>query len=671
MPHRQFPMPVPDDGQLATAAPVFADHRVQGFSALGGFLIYRADLATGVIEWTPGLLWGWGYLPEDIEPCVAWWLARTHPDDVATVTRFLQEALEGKRTEWTLHYRMQRADGSWAHVEGRARLLRAPDGRPISTEGVVRDVSEQREAEAALREREVMFRLLTEQSRELICRRDADGRYLYVSPAIVELAGWTPEQLVGRNAYEYLHPDDVDRIRAEAHALALRGEVARTGIQYRFRRADGSYLWLETLTRPITDDTGAVVELHTSSRNVTERRLLEEQLARAQKLEAIGMLAGGVAHDFNNLMTIVRGNIELVRDVVVDAEAGELLTEALEATQRAASLTRQLLILGRRNLEQRVPVDLSAAVRGMSGLLTRLAGADVRVRIDAAAPCWVDGDHTTLEQVLLNVVSNARDAIQGAGSIDIAVGPVTLASAHHATLGTVPAGTWVRLAVADTGEGMSPDVLAHALEPFFTTKDQGRGTGLGLPTVLAAVQRLDGHLTVDSQPGRGTTVACWLPPVPTPTASSAPPEEPSSSRPDDGQAPLVLVVDDEPSVRSVARRALEKHGFLVKTAEDGSDALALLEGGLRPHLILTDVMMPRMSGPALAEAVLARDPTMPVVFMSGFAREELLQDGMLGHDHPLVHKPFTLNDLLAAVQGALATARGPALGTDTAIFRPA
>ena len=653
MPHRKTSMTVPDDGDLASAARLFADPRLRQYSDLAGLLMYRADLATGAIEWTPALLWQLGYRPEDVTPTVDWWLGSMHPEDMATVTVFLREALEGKRAEWELHYRLRRADGSWAHVEGRARLLRDAAGRPVSTEGVVRDVSEQRAAEEALREREAAFRLLAEGSRELICRHAQDGTYTYVSSAIREITGWEPTDLVGRNPYEFFHPDDHTRIQEEGHATAMRGELNRNGVVYRFRCEDGSHVWLDTLTRPIVNDAGDIVEFQTSSRDVTERRLLEERLARSQKLEAIGVLAAGVAHDFNNLMTIVRGNIELLQDQPTHPEASELLAEVHDATQRAAALTRQLLIIGRREMTRLTPMDIAATVRTLAGLLARLTGDRAEVVLAADHPCWVEADASMIEQVLLNLVKNARDATDGPGRIHVSVAAVTVAADCVSAAGHVPAGDWIRLSVLDDGIGMSAEVLARAFEPFFTTKSEDLGTGLGLATVQAVVQRLGGHLTIDSAPMQGATVSCFFAPTAafdTDFAAAAP----LAGRADEAKGNHILVVDDEPSVLAVARRMLERNGYSVTTAVGGLDAMAKFELGLSPDLLLTDVMMPGMSGRALAESVLVRAPAMPVVFMSGFAREGLLQDGMIGQDHPLVRKPFALDELLGVVQEALA-----------------
>jgi two-component system, cell cycle sensor histidine kinase and response regulator CckA len=649
-------MPIGDDGRAATAAPVFADPRVRTFASLGDLLMYRADLESGELAWIPTLLERWGYTDTEIEATTAWWLGITHPDDRAVLVAFLEEALAGRRTEWGLRYRMRRADGTWAHVLGRARLLRDEDGRPLATEGVVRDVSTMAAAEEELRDREQRYRLLAENSRELICRHDPDGTYRYVSPAVRELAGWTPAEMLGKNPYEFFHSDDRTRIAQESHDLALRGELDRVGIVYRFLRRDGSFVWLETLTRPILDADGGIVALQTSSRDVSERRQLQEQLARGQRLEAIGTLAGGVAHDFNSLLTVVIGNTELLLEDAVDAETRSALEEVRYATRRAVALTRQLLILGRQELPSNSLLDLARTLRALEPIATRMAGGGVRVTLKTADGCWVTGDQGQLEQVVLNLVGNACAAMPDGGALRISCEPIVLGEDVPGAIGHVPAGSWLRLAVSDNGIGMSSEVLGRASEPFFTTKPTGQGTGLGLATVQTILQGLRGHLTIESKQGSGTTVTCWLPPAPAPAASQIDRSNRTANGLEGSDLPLVLVVDDEPAVRWVTQRMLERHGYRVATAEDGGAALAAFDRGLRPAMVLTDVMMPVMSGRALADALHERGLRLPIVFMSGYAREELLADGLLGNELPLVHKPFTPATLLNALRDALASA---------------
>jgi PAS domain S-box-containing protein len=513
----------------------------------------------------------------------------------------------------------------------------------------VRDSSRIRAAEVALRKSEEHFRLLTEHSRELVCRHDADGTYRYVSPAITELTQWAPDDLLGRTPYEFFHPDDRARIAADAHATALQGDLVTIGMQYRFRCKDGTYRWLETLTRPLFDESNTVIGLQTSSRDVTDRRQAEQMLMKTQKLDAIGHLASGVAHEFNNLLTVTSANLDLLLATPHDEHTHALLSESLAATTGAAVLTRQLMTLGRRELPRREAVDITVLLERLSPMLRRLAGPRTTLQVGAAPDMWVNGSATQLEQVLLNLVANARDALRDRLDIAVRAESVVLAEPLQARVGAVPAGSWVCLRVEDTGVGIPDTVLDHILEPFYTTKPAGTGLGLGLPTIVAILTDLGGTLTVSTTEGHGTTVTCWLPPCARPaTATAVGPTARGRSQRRAGCR--VLLVDDEPAVLKVAHRVLMTLGFDVTPAASAAEALSNLGNGPPPDVMLTDVTMPEMSGPELVRRVHELMPSLPVAFMSGYAREDLLQQGQIGEEVPLVHKPFVAADLCAALE---------------------
>lgn len=637
-----------DDGSTASLRPVLTDPRIQSLAGLGSLLIFRTDLATGVTVWTPELLRQWGYDIDVTGTHQQWWLEHTHPDDVAILTRYLEEALAGEREQWELAYRFLRADGTWAWAEGRARIVRDAAGHPVATEGVVRDSSRIRAVEAELRRSEEHFRLLTEHSRELVCRHDADGTYRYVSPAITELTQWTPNDLLGQTAYEFVHPDDRARIADEAHAMALQGELDSIGMVYRFRCKDGTYRWLETLTRPLLSESNTVIGLQTSSRDVTDRRQAEQMLMKTQKLDAIGHLASDVAHGFNNLLTVTSANLDLLLATLHDEHTHALLTESLTATTGAAVLTRQLMTLGRRELPQREAIDVTALLERLSPMLRRLAGPRTTLQVGAEPELWVAGSPSQIEQVLLNLVANARDALRGRPDIVVRAESVVLAEPRQARVGEVPAGSWVCLHVEDTGVGIPDAVLDHMLEPFYTTKPAGTGLGLGLPTIVAILTDLGGTLTVSTTEGRGTTVTCWLPPCTRPDSPSV--VAPGAlARRQSRSGCRVLLVDDEPAVLKVAHRVLRTLGFDVTPAASAAEALSHLGDGPPPDVMLTDVTMPEMSGPELVRRVHELMPSLPVAFMSGYAREDLLQQGQIGEEYPLVHKPFVAADLCAAL----------------------
>lgn len=646
-------MTLADDGSVASLSPLLTDPRIQSLAGLGDLLIYRSELSTGLTVWTPALLKRWGYAVDAVSKSDKWWMERTHPDDAPALGALLQESLDGQRDEWALSYRFRKADGSWARVEGHARIVRDAQGRPIATEGVVRDVTPMYEVEEALRTSEALFRLLTENSRELVCRHDADGTYRYASPAITELTQWTPADLVGKSPYEFFHPEDRERISSESHVLALAGQLDSVGIVYRFRCRDDSYRWLETLTRPLLDDAGEVIGLQTSSRDVTDRRLLEERLAQSQKMDAIGLLAGGVAHEFNNLLTVASANLDLLLAETPDAHAHALQAEALAAVTGAAVLTKQLMTLGRRELPQREPVDLCATLHRMTPMLRRLAGTRADVQVDVIGDAWVSGSHTQVEQLVFNLVANARDAQPDGGQIAVRGETTTLPEPYAAQLGSVPAGHWVRLTIEDSGPGVARGVLERMLEPFFSTKEAGTVLGLGLSTVQSIVAEMGGHFTVETAQDKGTVVTCWLPPAARPDYAT--PDGTPITRSDRADKPPrsschVLIVDDDPAVLKVAHRVLDRLGFQVTAAHGAPKALELIAEGTVPDVLLTDVTMPEISGPELARRLHAQFPSMPIAFVSGYAREELLTDGLIGEEFPLVHKPFVAADLRDVIE---------------------
>jgi PAS domain S-box-containing protein len=400
---------------------------------------------------------------------------------------------------------------------------------------------------------------------------------------------------------------------------------------------------------------GRLVRVWGTQRDITERRLLEEQLRQAQKLEAVGRLAGGIAHDFNNILTAILGTSDLMLDDLppqhpVRADVAEVRKAAL----RAAELTRQLLAYSRRQVLTPSRIDLNGVVAGVEPMLRRLIGADVELTTSLAADLpAVRADASQLEQVILNLVLNARDAMPQGGRVNVATDTVQLDAASAARPPALPAGRYVQLAVVDTGVGMGPDIRAHLFEPFFTTKEVGKGTGLGLATVYGIVDQSGGAIAVDTEPGRGTTMRILLPPAaPSPAedlpAGMAP--EPAGPR---GQT--VLLVEDEDAVRGMARRALEGAGFQVLAAANGAEALALASDHPSiPGLLLTDLVMPGMNGRELARQVTQRWPGVPVLYMSGYSDEVALRQDL---DGTLLQKPFDIDTLVRQARAAIERSR--------------
>ena len=543
-----------------------------------------------------------------------------------------------------------RADGRDVWV-GQNVQIEVRDGRVVALLAVARDITARRAAEDALRESEERHRFLAEHSQDMLARMSLDGRFLYVSPVCRSLLGMDPEALVGRSMADLCDAGDAERLQAVQCRLIGHHGVETT--TFRVQRDDGKDVWLETTHQAIVDDdTGAVQGFLAVSRNVTERRRLEEDLRHVQKMEAVGQLAGGVAHDFNNLLTAIRGFSDvLFQSIRADDPRRADVLEICKATDRAATLTRQLLAFSRRQVMRPEALSLNTVVTDLARILQRLLGESIavttRLEPDLAIVCVDPGQ---MEQVLLNLALNARDAIgQAGGTLTIETANVEFAAgadARHAP------GAYAVLRVIDTGSGMTPEVRERLFEPFFTTKEMGRGTGLGLSMVYGIVTQSGGFITVDSAPGQGATIAIHLPS--TPGASQAARPAPPRSRVVRGGTGTILIAEDSEGVRALAERILRDEGYTVLTARDGIEALDVA----RHHagdidLLLTDVMMPRMNGGELARAFAAERPEAVIALMSGYVDEEALRHTLDDPEAPILQKPFSALTLLERIRSLL------------------
>jgi PAS domain S-box-containing protein len=474
-----------------------------------------------------------------------------------------------------------------------------------------------------------LIELLIESSHDGIAAFDRETRYTLWNPEMERMTGVPQADVLGRAV-----PEVFPQIWAELYEqimMTLAGEVVRLE-NYSYRVAStGRSGVCEAILSPIVED-GEVVGVVTSTRDVTERTRLEDQLRRAQHMETVGQLAGGIAHDFNNLLTVIRGFSELLAQrLESDAVGLRSATEIMKAAEQAAVLVRQLLAFGRRDMVQPRELDLNELVSGMEDVLQRLVGASVQLAIRAEpGPAWILADHGEAEQILLNLAVNARDAMPGGGSLVIEMSTID---------GDVV------VSVSDSGVGMDEDTLARAFEPFYTTKPPGLGTGLGLATVYGIVERSGGRVTLESQPGKGTTARVSLPRVPAPGAA---PVASAPSSPET-RAATILLVEDVASVRAVTRAILEGAGYTVIEATDGTTALEVVGNATgRIDLVLSDVVMPGMSGRELAARLAELRPEARVVLMSGYAERAGGADAGV-----LLQKPFTSDALLSRLDEEL------------------
>jgi len=477
---------------------------------------------------------------------------------------------------------------------------------------------------------------------DMLTRRGPDGTILYASPVSFRLLGYTPDDLVGHSVFEYVHSEDLETVRGMTARLLGSGGVETAS--YRVRRRDGHYIWFETTSQAVRDPkTNLVSEILCVSRDVTERRRLEEEVRQAQKMDAVGQLAGGVAHDFNNLLTSIRGFSDiLARSVETTDPRRKDIAEILKATERAAALTRQLLAFSKRQVLHLEALSVNAVVHDMVKIIRRLLGDGIEVETALEPQLWtVRADPGQLEQVFLNFALNSRDAMAHGGTFRIVTRNVTLGADMP-----VPAGRYVLIEVADTGIGMAEETRARVFEPFFTTKDPNGRPGLGLATVYGIVLQSGGHIAVESTPGQGARFAIHLPAAA--DAGAANGTSTPALRSSTGNT--ILIAEDNDGVRALTVRLLSDAGYKVFEGCDGVDALDTLKSLAEPvDLLISDVMMPRMNGSELAHHFHRLQPGTPVLLMSGYMDEDTVRRSFSEPDAVLA-KPFTADALFARVR---------------------
>ncbi len=629
---------------------VAADEERSGLASIvesSGDAIYSEALDGAIQTWNPGAERLYGYAAEDAVGKQA--SSLVPPDGQGTFAAMMRQVHAGERVEGYETTR-QRRDGTVLHLALTVSPVKNASGHVTGIATIARDITDRHGADEAMRKQGERLRLAVEGAALGTWHADIGTGELIWSDRCCDLFGLapgTPTDLAGfRNA---LHPDDRQAVEAAIGAALAGGKFE---IDTRIVWADGSEHWLAVRGRAYFDAERRPDRMEGVVREITEQKRLEEQLRQAQKMDAVGRLAGGVAHDFNNLLGVILGYGELLlrRMDVRDPLRGKV-QEMLKAGERAAGLTRQLLAFSRKQILQPKVLDLAAVVDDMSRMLARLIGEDITlVTATREGLLRVRADPSQLEQILMNLAVNARDAMPGGGSLTIETSAEEIGEAY-AALHDLRPGWYTLLTVTDTGTGMNPDTVSHLFEPFFTTKEEGKGTGLGLATVYGIVKQSDGHIAVSSDPGRGTTFRIYLPSVrDAPLAAPAPARDitlPSGSE-------TVLLVEDSDALREVAREILEELGYRVIEAPSSEKALEQarhLEGSI--HLLLTDVVMPGMSGRELWERLSPSRPECRVLFMSGYTDDAILQHGVLESEAGFLSKPFSSATLARKVRQVL------------------
>ncbi len=649
--------------------------RVQQIGRIGGL---EVDLRTGFRNRrSPEYLLIHGLPPDAANESHEDWVRRVHPEDREVAEKKFREAIASKVRDYSVQYRIIRpSDGEIRWILVKSTIERDENGRAIRLVGAHSDVTEQVAAEQALRQSEERFRKLADQlaelnatlaqrveektrerdriwnvSQDLLVVSDRDGIWRTVNPAWTRTLGWSEAELLNRTAEWLEHPDDGGTTRKKFKKLGESETTVR--FESRFRHKDGSYRWLWWTGVSDKDHNYAVARDVTADKVAAERlKATEEALLQSQKMEAVGQLTGGIAHDFNNLLTGIVGSLDLLQTRLNQGRTDNVaryINAAMTSANRAAALTHRLLAFARRQPLIPKSVDANALVVSLEDLLRRTIGETIDLEISAAEDLWGTlCDPNQLESALLNLAINARDAMPDGGRLVIATSNARLDGAAANTPALSP-GEYVCISVTDTGVGMSAEVATRAFDPFFTTKPIGQGTGLGLSMIYGFARQSNGHVTIDSRVGQGTSVKLYLPrhhgDIDTGHASAARAAEHVAT------GETVLVVEDEPVVRGIILEMLGEQGYRTLQAVDGPSGLKILRSGARIDLLVTDVGLPGMNGRQLADQARETRPDLKILFITGYAESVAMADGFLQPGMEMITKPFDLDNLSRRIRG--------------------
>jgi PAS domain S-box-containing protein len=623
---------------------------------------WERNLHDNTATWSDELFRICGFEPQSFAPSFERVFDIVHPDDREQLSRLIQEASQNHQAFESEH-RIIRPDGEVRVLRAHARAIVDEHGTVLRILGTAQDITASKDAEEIVRRSERRLQTIVDAEPACVKLVSADGLLLDMNPAGLQMIGAESlTQVVGRPVINLVHPADRSRY-LEMHRAASSGRPARW--EFRIVSLSGGERWVDSHMVPFE----ATVNGHKTvpavlgvTSDVTERKRLEDQLRQSQKMDALGRLAGGITHDFNNFLTGLIGYTELALKQIGDDETvypdlKNDLREVLKIGRRAAALTRQLLIFSRSPmLEPAQAVSFDTVIAPLDGMLKQLLGVNVRVQTSLqSGESRVRIDPRHLEQLVVNLATNARDAMRHGGVLTIETAVVHLDDAYAASKPAHPLpGGYVQLAVNDTGSGMDDHVKAHLFEPFFTTKTAGEGTGLGLATVYGIVKQSGGYIWVYSEAGHGTTFKLYFPLTPEASGLDADQSAPSS---EDTTQQTILVVDDDENVRAIARDVLRENGYRVLEARSGEEAYQVAvryRGSI--HLLVTDVIMPGITGTELASRLRQTKPQLRALFMSGYGQKAIAHHGVLEPNAILLEKPFSSEQLLWLVRSTLETA---------------
>jgi len=648
--------------------------RVQKIGQIGGL---EVDLRTGFHNRrSPEYLIVHGLPPEAANESHEDWVRRIHPEDREAVEQKFRDAVESDVRDYTAQYRIIRpSDGQTRWISVRSYIERDEAGKPLRLVGAHTDVTDQVLVEQALRKSEEEARQLAAKladlnetleqrvrdktrerdriwsvSQDLLMVSDYDGVWRTVNPAWTRMLGWSEAELLNRTSRWLEHPDDQARTMAELGKLADGEPTIR--FENRIRHKDGSYRWLSWTAVPDQNQIYCVARDITAEKVAAERlKNTEEALRQSQKMEAVGQLTGGIAHDFNNLLTGIVGSLDLMQTRLGQGRTDNIaryIDAAMTSANRAAALTHRLLAFARRQPLIPKSVDVNALIVSLEDLLRRTIGETLNLDIAAAPDLWCTlCDPNQLESALLNLAINARDAMPDGGHLKIATQNVRV-DAINANGPALTPGNYICISVSDSGTGMSPEVVARAFDPFFTTKPIGQGTGLGLSMIYGFARQSNGHVSIDSGVGIGTVVKLYLPRHEGDAAAQD--ADPVKGDQHVAAGETLLVVEDEPVVRSVIVDMLQDEGYRVLEAGDGPSGLRVLRETPQIDLLVTDIGLPGMSGLQLADQAREARPELKILFITGYSESVVMAKGFLQPGMEMITKPFDLDHFLRRIR---------------------
>jgi PAS domain S-box-containing protein len=656
---------------------ITTEERFRVVQAAGGIGWFEWDLATNEWEWTPHTAVLFGYDPEKPRRSFGEWQPAIFIDDVPKLHSAAEA--EDKINTYYVEFRVTHSDHSIHWIAGKGEITRDETGRARSVAGVYYEISDRKRLEARLlalnealqsrvvdrgrqlattttqlEETEHRFQLLLDAVTDYaIFMLDTAGNVVSWNPGAERIKGYRSSEILGQHFSKFYTEQD-RQIGVPRMALATAERTGKYDAEGWRVRKDGRTFLASIVINAIRDSSGSLVGFAKITRDITEKKAFEDQLRQAQKMEVVGQLTGGVAHDFNNLLTVIRGNLEYLERILPSTQPNQrIIAAALRATSRAATLTDRLLAFSRRQPLVPEVLSVNKLVAGMSDLMQRTIGEAILVETVLAGGLWPTfADSNQLDNALINLAINARDAMPDGGKLTIETANSHLDEAYARMHDEVQPGQYVGIFVSDTGTGMHAEVVAKAFEPFFTTKEIGQGTGLGLSQVYGFIKQSGGHVKIYSEVGQGTSVKLYLPRYR--GMEDAVDERIETRALPRGKAETVLIVEDDPDVRDYTVEMVSNLGYHVLSAGDGGKALRLLESHREVSLLFTDVGLPGgMSGRQLAEQALRRQPRLKVLYTTGYARNAIVHHGRLDPGIEVVFKPFTYSDLATKIRRVL------------------